>query len=47
MCDGNIVYQGDAKESLNHFKSLGYKVRTYDNPADVFMRVLSINYPKA
>lgn len=25
---------------------MGYTVRQYDNPADVFMRVLSINYPK-
>lgn len=25
---------------------MGYKVRQFDNPADVFMRCLSINYPK-
>jgi hypothetical protein len=25
---------------------MGYKVRQYDNPTDVFMRILSINYPK-
>lgn len=46
MCDGNIVYQGIATESTNYFKSMGYKVRQYDNPTDVFMRILSINYPK-
>jgi len=46
MCDGHIVYQGGAVESTDYFKNLGYKVRQYDNPADVFMRVLSIDYPK-
>lgn len=46
MCDGNIVYQGDATESTDYFKSLGYQVRRFDNPADVFMRCLAVNYPK-
>lgn len=46
MCDGHIVYQGEASESTDYFKNLGYKVRQFDNPADVFMRCLSINYPK-
>lgn len=46
MCDGHIVYQGMATESTNYFKSMGYKVRQFDNPTDVFMRILSINYPK-
>jgi hypothetical protein len=45
MMDGNIVYQGLAKESTMHFakKSLQCPLRT--NPADYFMRVLSVNYP--
>ena len=46
MCDGYIVYQGEAQESTEYFKALGFKVRKFDNPADVFMRCLSINYPK-
>lgn len=25
---------------------MGHKVSQYDNPADMYMRVLSINYPK-
>jgi hypothetical protein len=26
---------------------MGYKVNRYDNPADAFMRSLSISYPKS
>jgi hypothetical protein len=47
MCDGHIVYQGDAKDSTDYFKHMGYKVNRYDNPADAFMRSLSISYPKS
>ena len=47
MCDGHIVYQGDAKDSTEYFKHMGYKVNRYDNPADAFMRSLSISYPKS
>jgi len=46
MCDGNIVYQGDAKESAVHFKRIGKPVPRFANPADYFMKILSVNYPK-
>jgi hypothetical protein len=26
---------------------MGFNVRRYDNPADVFMRCLAVNYPKS
>ena len=46
MCDGNIVYQGDAKKSVDYYKLINYPVPQFANPADFFMKLLSINYPK-
>lgn len=46
MCDGHIVYQGVANQSPGYFGSIGFKLGQFCNPADVFMRILSINYPK-
>lgn len=45
MCDGNIVYQGDAGESVHHFKQIGFPLPQFANPADFFMKVLSVRYP--
>lgn len=46
MSDGFIAYQGDAAESMDYFKSLKFQVPRFANPADFFMKVLSIKYPK-
>ena len=46
MSDGFIVYQGDAAESMDYFKELKFEVPRFANPADFFMKVLSIKYPK-
>ena len=46
MADGNIVYQGDAKESVKYFMDIKMPVPQFANPADYFMKLLSINYPK-
>ena len=46
MADGNIVYQGDAKASVEYFRQIQRPVPQYANPADFFMKLLSINYPK-
>ena len=46
MCDGHIVYQGSAKTSADYFKKIGYSIGSQENPPDVFMRILSVNYPK-
>ena len=46
MCDGNIVYQGDAKKSVDYFKMINRPIPKFANPADYFMKLLSINYPK-
>ena len=46
MADGYTVFQGDAGESMDYFRSLNFDVPRLCNPADYFMKVLSINYPK-
>jgi hypothetical protein len=46
MCDGNIIYQGAAADSPFYFKSLGIKTLKFENPADMFMKASSLNYPK-
>ena len=46
MCDGNIVYAGVPQGVPNHFAGLKYEFPKYANPADIAMKLLSINYPK-
>jgi len=46
MADGYTVFQGDARESMEYFRTLKYDVPRLCNPADFFMTNLSINYPK-
>ena len=40
------MYQGDAKKSVNYFSMINRPVPRFCNPADFFMKILSINYPK-
>jgi hypothetical protein len=47
MSDGHIVYQGIANRSPRYFESIGFNIGKFMNPTDVFMRIISINYPKA
>jgi ABC-type multidrug transport system ATPase subunit len=47
MADGYIVYQGDAKASIQHFKMINRRVPRFANPADFFMKILSVKYPKS
>lgn len=46
MCDGHIVYQGSAMESAEYFKSINIELPRFANPADFYMKILTINYPK-
>ena len=46
MCDGHIVYQGAARQSAAYFTSIGVPCPRYANPADFFMKVLTVDYPK-
>ncbi len=47
MADGHCVYQGEAGRSAEYFRRIGFRVPTFANPSDVFMRVLSVRYPKS
>jgi ABC-type multidrug transport system ATPase subunit len=46
MMDGYCVYQGDARDSVAFFAKHGHQLREKYNPADFFMKLLTINYPK-
>jgi hypothetical protein len=46
MTDGNIVYQGLANEAPKYFTSIGFEIGAFSNPTDIFMKILSVNYPK-
>ena len=46
MMDGYIVYQGKAKDSTSYFATMGFNCPSRSNPADFFMKVLTVNYPK-
>lgn len=45
MCDGNIVYSGQPHKVQDHFFGM-YEFPKYCNPADIAMKILSVNYPK-
>lgn len=46
MADGHCVYQGEAAKSASHFRKIGFNLPQFSNPADTFMRILAVNYPK-
>ncbi|CDW76556.1 abc transporter family protein [Stylonychia lemnae] len=46
MCDGFIVFQGEAIKCERYFNKIGIPCPKYANPADYYMRVLTVNYPK-
>jgi ABC-type multidrug transport system ATPase subunit len=46
MADGFTVFQGDAAESMEYFRTLQFNVPKRCNPADFFMKALNIKYPK-
>ena len=45
MAEGNIIYQGAASRSESYFRKCGYPLPRYKNPADSFMKILSISFP--
>jgi len=40
------MYQGDAVKSTKYFTSINIPCPKFANPADFYMRVLTVNYPK-
>lgn len=46
MADGYTVYQGVAADSLKYFEShMSAKAGRFANPADIYMKELSLSYP--
>jgi len=45
MMDGHIVFQGKANISKAYFQKLGYPFPKFGNPADHFMKLLSLTHP--
>ena len=46
MSDGYCVYQGEAKQSAKYFRNMGFRMPKFSNPADTYMRILAVGYPK-
>ena len=40
------MYQGSASKAMRYFSKLGFSIPNYSNPADHFIKALSISYPK-
>jgi hypothetical protein len=41
MVEGNIIYDGVAKDSINYFLKIGYPVPVHTNPTDHYMKILN------
>jgi len=46
MVDGEIAYQGRAKDSTRYFKKIGYNCMSHENPADYLIKIISCGHPK-
>ena len=46
MCDGNIVFQGPARDASVYFGTIGFPCPPNYNPADHFLKVLDVPYPR-
>lgn len=40
VCDGYVVYQGEAKDAVGYFERVGYACPSLSNPSDYFMEIL-------
>ena len=46
MAEGQIVFQGTARKAVNYFSKIGYQIPSFSNPADHFIKTLTVSYPK-
>jgi ABC-type multidrug transport system ATPase subunit len=42
MTDGHIAYQGKAKKCNSYLREIGFTPPRYSNPADYYMKILSV-----
>ena len=40
MVEGHIIYQGEAKDSMDYFNQIGYPCPELTNPPDYYMRII-------
>lgn len=41
MVEGNIIYDGQAKASMNYFSKIGFPVPIHTNPTDHYMKLMN------
>jgi hypothetical protein len=41
-----MVYQGYTKDSVAYFAGIGKRCRVTQSPADFYMKILAVDYPK-
>lgn len=41
MVQGNLVYQGNCKDSMGYFEKIGYKIPSRTNPTDYYMKIMN------
>ena len=41
MVQGNIVYQGQSKDSMRYFGDIGFPVKKQSNPTDYYMKIMN------
>lgn len=41
VVDGNIIYNGGARESTHYFSTIGLSVPLHSNPTDHYMKIMN------
>ena len=47
LMDGHTIYQGDAMNSVQYFRDLGYAIPEFSNPADYYLKEFYVPYIKS
>ncbi|CAI2359700.1 unnamed protein product [Moneuplotes crassus] len=46
LMDGHLIYQGKADQAASYFQGLGFKIPTYANPSDFFLKEFYVPFRK-
>ena len=44
LAEGNIIYQGKARDAFDYFKGIGFVIPRFSNPADYFLKEFYVPY---
>ncbi|PVU88369.1 hypothetical protein BB561_005897 [Smittium simulii] len=47
LCAGKIVYSGPVSKAIGYFESIGYSCPKYENPADFFINLITVDTQSA